>query len=83
MFGNNESVFNSSIRIDAKVREAVAVGFTAYYHIPSHCNLANVVSKHWGYNNVWMLLQSMLFWSTGDTADIPNLRDASAGNENT
>jgi hypothetical protein len=44
MFGDNESVVNSSTWIDAKlhkrhnalafhkVREAIAAGFTAYYH---------------------------------------------------
>ena len=84
MFGDNESVVNSSTRIDAKlhkrhnalafhkVREAIAAGFTAYYHVPSQYNLADFVSKHWGYNDVWLLLQSILFWKTGDTADIPN-----------
>jgi hypothetical protein len=73
MFGDNESVVNSSTRIDAKlhkrhnalafhkVREAIAAGFTAYYHVPSQHNLADVVSKHWGYNDVWLLLQSILF----------------------
>jgi hypothetical protein len=54
------------------VREAIVAGFTAYCHVSSHCNLADVVSKHWGYNNVWMLLQSILFWGTGDTMDFPD-----------
>jgi hypothetical protein len=84
MFGDNEFVVNSSTRIDAKlhkrhnalafhkVREAIAAGFTAYYHVPSQHNLADVVSKHLGYNDVWLLLQLILFWKTGDTADIPN-----------
>jgi hypothetical protein len=90
MFGDNESVVNSSTRIDAKlhkqhnalafhkVREAIAAGFTAYYHVPSQHNLADVVSKHWGYNDVWLLLQSILFWKTGNTADIPNPKVAYA-----
>jgi hypothetical protein len=89
MFGDNESIVNSSTtRIDAKlhkrhnalafhkVREAIGAGFTAYYHVPSQHNLADVVSKHWGYNDVWLLLQSILFWKTGDTADIPNPKAA-------
>jgi hypothetical protein len=84
MFGDNESIVNSSTMIDDKlhkrhnalafhkVREAIAAGFTAYYHILSQHNLADVVSKHWGYNDLWLLLQSILFWKTGNTADIPN-----------
>jgi hypothetical protein len=84
MFGDNESVVNSSTRNDAKlhkqhnalafhkVRETIAAGVTAYYHVPSQHNLADVVSKHWGYNDVWLLLQSILFWKTGDTANFPN-----------
>jgi len=95
MFGDNESVVNSSTRIDAKLHkrhnalsfhkviEAIAAGFTAYYHVPSQYNLADVVSKHWGYNDVWLLLQSLLFWKTGDTADIPDpkAKDDSEGCE--
>jgi hypothetical protein len=54
MLGDNESVVNSSTRIDAKlhkrhnalsfhkVREAIAAGFTASYHVPSHCNLTDI-----------------------------------------
>ena len=84
MFGDNESVVNSSTRIDAKlhkrhnalsfhkVREAVAAGFVAYYHVASKYNLADVLSKHWAHNDVWMLLQTVLFWKSGDTADIPD-----------
>ena len=83
MFGDNESVVNSSAQIDARlhkrhnalsfhrVREAIAAGFIAYYHVPSRYNLADVLSKHWGYNDVWTLLQTILFWKSGDTADIP------------
>jgi hypothetical protein len=81
MFGDNESVVNSSTRIDAKlhmrfnalvfhkVREAIAAGFTAYYHVPSQYNLADFVSKHWGYNEVWLPLQSILFWKMPSTID--------------
>jgi hypothetical protein len=35
----------------------------------------NAVSKHWGYNNVCMLLQTVLFGKTGDTADVPDNED--------
>jgi hypothetical protein len=95
MFGDNESVVNSSTRIDSKlhkrhnalsyhkVREAIAAGFTAYYHVASEHNLADVLSKHWGYNDVWMLLQALLFWKSGDTADIPDPRKEDKKNDQT
>jgi hypothetical protein len=92
MFGDNESVVNSSMRIDSKlhkrhnalsyhkVREAIAAGYISYHHVPSRYNIADVLSKHWGYNDVWMLLQTVLFWKSGDTADIPDNNNAKIGN---
>jgi hypothetical protein len=64
MFGDNESVVNSSMRLDAKlhkrhnalsfhrVREAIAAGYIQYFHVPGKSNL-----------------QPFLFWK-GDTATI-------------
>ena len=88
MFGNNKSVVDSSMRIDAKlhkrhtalsfhkVREAIAAGMVIFTHIPGTLNIANILSKHWEYAAVWKLLRPLLFWK-GDPADIPkqdNLR---------
>jgi hypothetical protein len=81
IFGDNESVVNSSMRLDAKlhkrhnmisfhrVREAIAAGFVQYFHVPGKQNPADVLSKHWGYADVWPLLRPFLFWK-GDTATI-------------
>ena len=37
------------------------------HHIPSEKNPADILSKHWGYQQVWPNLQAILFWR-GDTA---------------
>ena len=83
MFGDNESVVNSSAQPHAKlhkrhtalsfhrVREAIAAGIVGFFHIPGDSNPADVLSKHWGYQQVWQLLQPLLFWQ-GDTSDIDN-----------
>ena len=81
MFGDNESVVGSAGRIDAKlhkrhtalsfhrVREAIAAGVVAFHHIPGAVNPADILSKHWGYQQVWMLLRPLMFWH-GDTIDL-------------
>ena len=83
MFGDNQSVVNSSTQVHAKlhkrhnilsfsqVREAVASKIVAYHFIPGTANPADILSKHWGYDQVWHLLQPTLF-GQGDTADIPD-----------
>jgi hypothetical protein len=82
MFGDNKSVVDSSMRIDAKlhkrhtallfhkVREAVASRMIVFTYIPGTLNVADILSKHWEYNTVWRLLRPLLFWK-GDPADIP------------
>jgi len=81
MFGDNHSVVESSIRIHAKlhkrhtmlsfhrVREAIASGMLLFTFIPGEINPADILSKHWGYNQVWTQLKTLLFWK-GDTAEI-------------
>ena len=83
MFGDNESVVNSSSRPEAKlhkrhvalsfhrVREAVASNMLSFIHLPGELNPADICSKHWGYRQVWKLLRTLMFWQ-GDTADIPS-----------
>ncbi|MEM6745039.1 MAG: Ty1/Copia family ribonuclease HI, partial [Pseudomonadota bacterium] len=80
MFGDNESVVNSSSRPDSKlhkrhvalsfhrVREAVASDMLSFLHIDGKINPADILSKHWGYQQVWPLLRTLLF-THGDTAD--------------
>jgi hypothetical protein len=78
MFGDNESVVNSSVHPHAKlhkrhtalsfhrVREAIAAKILFYHHIRSEFNAADILSKHWAHPNVWKLLRPLLFWR-GDT----------------
>ncbi len=81
MFGDNESVVNSSSTPHAKlhkrhnalsfhrVREIIASKILGYYHVRSEQNPSDILSKHWGYQQVWPLLQCVLFWQ-GDTLDL-------------
>ena len=81
MFGDNDSVVNSSTIPHAKlhkrhtilsfhrVREAIASKVLQFHHIPGIINPADILSKHWGYSNIWNVLKPILFWE-GDTADL-------------
>ena len=81
MFGDNKSVIDSSAHPHAKlhkchnalsfhrVRKAIASKFLAIYYLPGELNPADILSKHWGYQQIWKLLQPILFYS-GDTADL-------------
>ena len=80
MFGDNESVINSATQVHAKlherhtmlsfhrVREAVAAGFISFQHIAGTINPADILSKHWGYSQIWPMLKCVLFWK-GDTIE--------------
>jgi len=48
------------------VRECIAAGIVSYHFIDGDKNPADILSKHWGYQQVWPLLQPLLFWE-GDT----------------
>jgi hypothetical protein len=81
LFGDNKSVVDSSMQVHAKlhkrhtmlsfhrVREAVASGMIGFYFIPGELNPADILSKHWGYSQIWAQLKVLLFWK-GDTADV-------------
>jgi hypothetical protein len=81
MFGDNKSVIDSSTIPHAKlhkhhnalsfhcVREAVVAKIVAIYHLPGEFNPANILSKHWGYAQIWLILQPLYFYP-GDTADL-------------
>ena len=87
MFGDNESVVNSAILPHAKlhkrhnalsfhrVREAIASGNYAFIHIPGENNPADILSKHWGYSQVWHMLRA-LFMVSGDTIHEPGKQDS-------
>ena len=52
-----------------KVREAVAANIIGFYHISSEDNPADLMSKIWGFQQVWKQLKTLLFWH-GETQDI-------------
>jgi hypothetical protein len=61
MFGDNKSVVNSSMQLNAKlrkrhtmlsfhhVREAIAADILGFYFLPGEDNPAIVLSIHWGF----------------------------------
>ena len=51
------------------VRESIASGSYKYAFISGKDNLSDILSKHWSYNDVWPLLQSILF--------LPNMKSRS------
>ena len=82
MFGDNKSVVDSSMQVNAKlhkrhvilsfhrVRESIASGMIGFFHIAGESNPADILSKHWGYSQIWSQLKALLFWQ-GDTIDVP------------
>ena len=81
MFGDNESVVLSSTVPHSKlnkrhnalsyhrVREAIAARIYRFFHINGADNPSDILSKHWGYQKVWNVLQPLLFYQ-GDTANL-------------
>jgi hypothetical protein len=81
IFGDNESVVKSSTiphsqlskRHNAlsyhSVREAIASGMCRFGHMPGEQNAADILSKHWGYSDVWPTMRPLLFYE-GDTSKI-------------
>jgi hypothetical protein len=52
-----------------RVRECIASGMVGFYFIKGDSNPADILSKHWGYSNIWSQLKTLLFWM-GDTIEI-------------
>ena len=81
MFGDNRTVVDSSMSVASRlhkrhimlsyhrVREAIAAGILYFIHLPGAFNQADILSKAWGYQQVWVMLKALLFWE-GDTIDI-------------
>jgi hypothetical protein len=81
MFGDNRTVVDSSTIPHSKlhkchnalsfhrVHKAVATRFIGLYHLPGEFNPADIMTKHWGYQMIWRLLQPLLFYQ-GDTAEL-------------
>jgi hypothetical protein len=81
MFGDNESVINSSTQPHSKlhkrhnalsfhhVHEAIASGYIMLTYLPGKFNPGDILSKHWGYQTIWLILKPILLFH-GDTADL-------------
>ena len=81
LFGDNGSVVTSASTPHSPLkkrhhalsyhytREAIAARVLDFQHLPGELNPADILSKHWGYSQVWPILRSVLFWA-GDTADL-------------
>ena len=51
------------------------------HHIPGEINPADILSKHWGYSQIWSQLQAILFWR-GNTGDLlPKSSDQREGSD--
>ena len=81
VFGDNKTVLESGTRPQSKlhkrhttlsfhqVREAIVAKIIGFYHISREINPTDIFSKHWGYTQVWTMLQPLLLWQ-GDTLSI-------------
>ena len=81
MFGDSQAVIISSTvphsqikkRHDIlsyhRVRSAVAANIFSFSHLPGDINPADILSKHWGFQQVKRQLKAMLF-KAGDTMEI-------------
>ena len=83
LFGDNKSVVDSCAMPHGKihkrhlilsyhrVREAIASKIIRFLHIYGKSNPADIMSKAWGYQQVWDLLRPILFWE-GNTLELLN-----------
>ena len=81
MFGDNQSVVKSCSIPQGKIhkrhmilsyhhiREAIAALILRFYHIYGDSNPANILSKAWGYQQVWGTLRPLLFLE-GNTSEL-------------
>jgi hypothetical protein len=81
IFGDNKSVVDSSMQVNEKlhnrhtilsfhrIQEGIASGLVGVYFISGNDNPADILSKHWGYSQIWLSLKTLLFWM-GDTRDV-------------
>jgi hypothetical protein len=51
------------------VHKAIAAKYVSMYHLSGEFNPADILTKHWGYPQVWRLLQPLLFYQ-GVTAEL-------------
>ena len=82
IFGDNESMIKSSTVPFARlhkrhnilsyhyVRSQIAAGYINLVHIPSEFNASDVLSKHWGYQQVWKNILQPLLHFHGDFSNV-------------
>ena len=83
LFGDNSAVVTSgtvpqsalkkrhSLLSYHRVREAVASNMMVFNHMPGEHNPADIVSKHWGYQQVWKTLRLIFFWRGNEGGEEP------------
>jgi len=81
LFGDNGSVVTSSSVPESPLRkrhqslayhytrEAIAAKAVDFRHLPGDLNPADILSKHWGYAQVWPMLRTVMFW-TGNPSNL-------------
>ena len=86
LFGDNKTVVDGASHLSSKlhkrhlmlsyhyVREALATGEYVYSFINGKANPSDILSKHWSHNDVWPMLQAILFWR-GDTMELARIRE--------
>ena len=90
MFGDNGSVVTSATVPHSPlkkrhhalayhyVREAIAAGIISFHHLPGELNPADILTKHWGYSQIWPMLQAVMFWR-GDTGTLLTNQELDGG----
>ena len=80
-WGDNDAQINSATIPDAKlhkrhnilsfhfVRSMIACGYINLQHIKSECNIADILTKHWGYQGTYELIRP-IFHFGGNTAGL-------------
>jgi Reverse transcriptase (RNA-dependent DNA polymerase) len=91
MFGDNESVVNSSSLPEARLhkrhnalafhrtREAIAAKILRFHYVSGKTNPADILSKHWDMPSVWHSLRPILFSAYNPTTVKKNTKPVAYG----
>ena len=52
-----------------RVREAIASKIVSFIHIDGKLNPADMLSKHWRYQQIWPMMKALLFYE-GEILDL-------------
>ena len=84
MFGDNKSAVDSAsvstsslskkstLAYYHSVRETIAAGYLPFNWKYGKSNPTDILSKHWKFASIWLLLKSLLFWK-GDTHELDDM----------